>query len=190
MPHVCSAQLADHVDQLGISPGNHSRCRLTRKRPHSGGRCKQGRTIPVIVTDRSRPLIIQLLCTSTHDTARPRTAYGIFYCGLIKLVTGPFIQEFSKHFKVTLLNARSVRNKALDICDYIMQVKVGLVFLCETWLRLEGDEADCVALTPPGFCLKSLPRQCGTGGGLAVLHRTTLTTKKCSFYSRFCFYGF
>ena len=29
-------------------------------------------------------------------------------------------------------------------------------------------------MTPPGFCLKSLPRQSGTGGGLAVLHRTSL----------------
>ena len=38
-----------------------------------------------------------------------------------------------------------------------------------------GDEADCAALTPPGFCLKSLPRQSGTGGGLAILHRTSLT---------------
>ena len=46
---------------------------------------------------------------------------------------------------------------ALDICDYIMQMNVDPVFLCETWLRPEGDEPDCSALTPPGFCLKSFP---------------------------------
>ena len=63
------------------------------------------------------------------------------------------------------LNAQSARNKAFDICDYIMQANVDLVFLCETWLRPVGDEADCAALTPPGFCLKSL--QSGTGGGIA-----------------------
>ena len=40
------------------------------------------------------------------------------------------------------LNALSVRNKALDICDYIMQANVDLVFLCETWVRPVGDEAD------------------------------------------------
>ena len=68
------------------------------------------------------------------------------------------------------LKTQSDRNKALDICDYIMQGNVDLVFLCETWLRPVGDEADCAALAPPGFCLKSLPRQSGTGGGLAVLH--------------------
>ena len=49
-----------------------------------------------------------------------------------------------------------------------MQANVGLVFLCETWLRPVCNEADCAALIPPGFCLKSLPRQSGTGGGLAV----------------------
>ena len=76
------------------------------------------------------------------------------------------------------LNAQSVKNEALDICDYIiMQANVDLVFLCETWLQPEGYEADCAALTPPGFCLTFLPRQSGTGvgGGLAVLHRTRLT---------------
>ena len=74
-----------------------------------------------------------------------------------------------------VFNAQSFRNKALDICDYIMQANVDLVFLCETWLRPVGDEADCAALTPPGFYLKSLPRQFATGGWLAVLHLTSLT---------------
>ena len=53
--HVYSAQLSDRVDQLGTSPGCHRRRRPGRKRPYRGGRCKQDRTIPVIVTDRSRP---------------------------------------------------------------------------------------------------------------------------------------
>ena len=160
--NVCSAQLSDRVDQLGISPGSHRRRWPARKRPYRGGRRKQGRTIPVIVTDRSRPRTLHPLCTSTHDSVRPptdkcSTAYGISYSNLIKVDTGPFIQEFSKHFKVMFLNAQSVRNKALDICDYIMQANADLVFLCETWLRPVGDEADCAALTPPGIYLKSLP---------------------------------
>ena len=55
---------------------------------------------------------------------------------------------------------------------------VDLVFLCETWLRAEGDESDCVALIPPGFCLRSFPRMSSAGGGLAVLYRNSLTKKK------------
>ena len=88
------------------------------------------------------------------------------------------------------LNALSVRNKALDICDYKMQANVDLVFLCETWLRPVGDEADCAALTPPGFCLKSLPRQSGTGGELSVLHRTSLTRNIAVSTQDFVFTGF
>ena len=87
--HVCSAQLSDHVDQLGISPGSHRRRRPGRKRPYRGGRRQQGRTMPVIVTDRSRPRTRHPLCTSTHDSVRPptdkcSTAYGVSYSNLIK----------------------------------------------------------------------------------------------------------
>ena len=87
--HMCSAQLSDHADQLGISPGSHRRRRPARKRPYRGGRRKQGRTIPVIVTDRSRPRILHPLCSLTHDSVRPptdkfSTAYGISYYNLIK----------------------------------------------------------------------------------------------------------
>ena len=99
------------------------------------------------------------------------TAYATSYFDLIKMNTGPFIQEFSN----VLIMFQSVRNKALDIGGYIMQANVDLVFLSETWLRPEGDEADCAALTPPGFCLKSFPRQSGTCSGLAILHRTSQT---------------
>ena len=110
--HVCSAQLSDRVDQLRISPGSHRRRRPARKCPYRGGRHKQGRTIPVIVTDRSRPRTLHPLCTSTHDSVRPptdkcSTAYGISYSDLIKIDTGSFIQEFSKHFKFMFLNAQS-----------------------------------------------------------------------------------
>ena len=62
------------------------------------------------------------------STDKCRTAYGIACSNVIRIDTRPFIQEFSKHFKVMFLNAQSVRNKALDICDYIMQANVDLVF--------------------------------------------------------------
>ena len=39
--HVCSAQLSDRIDQLGISHGSHRRRRPARKRPYRGGRRKQ-----------------------------------------------------------------------------------------------------------------------------------------------------
>ena len=80
--HVCSAQLSDRVDHLAISPGSHRRRRPARKRPYRGGRRKQGRAIPVIVTDRSRPRTLHPLCTSTHDSVQPPTGKCSTACGI------------------------------------------------------------------------------------------------------------
>ena len=95
--------------------------------------------------------VLRLMDSVRAPRVKCNTAYGISYSNLINIDTGPFIQEFSKHFKVVFLNAQSVRNKEVDICDYKMETNVDLVFLCETWLRPVGDEADCAALTPHGF---------------------------------------
>ena len=71
------------LSDLGISPGGYRHRRPARKRPYRGGRCKGGQTIPFIDTDRSRPLILHPLCTSTHDSVQPptdkcSTAFGYF----------------------------------------------------------------------------------------------------------------
>ena len=133
-------QLADGVDQPGISPGSHRRRRPARKHPYLSCRRQQSRTIPITVGNRSQPRILHPFSTPTHDTVRHLTdkcdtAYAISYSNLIKIDTGPFIQEFLKHVKFMFLTAQSVRNKGLHICDYTMQANVDLVFLRETWLR-------------------------------------------------------
>ena len=70
--YVCSAQLAERVHQLGLAPGGRYCRRPARKRPYSGGRRKQGRTIPVIISDRpaSQPRTLRLLTTPTFDSTR------------------------------------------------------------------------------------------------------------------------
>ena len=88
------------------------------------------------------------------------------------------------------LNTLSVRNKTTDICDHVMHANADLTFLCETWLWPEGDESDCVVLTPPGFCLRSFPRMSGAGGRLAVLYRNSLIKNSSNFHQRFCFHCF
>ena len=89
----------------------------------AGQRGKAPTLAVVFVSDRSQPQILRPICTPTHDTVKPLTdkfgaTYAISYSNLIQIDAGPFIQEFSKHFKVMFLNDQSVRNKALDICDY------------------------------------------------------------------------
>ena len=117
-------------------------------------------TIPVIISDRpaSQPRTLRPLTTPTFDSAKhlsvecdKNSDNAICYSNLIKINTSRFTQELSRHFKVMFLNTQSVRNKTTDICDHVMHANVDLIFLCETWLRPEGDESDCVALTRLGF---------------------------------------
>ena len=130
--HVCSVQLADRVEQPGISPGSYRHRRPARKRPLAVAASRAGMspsispTIPppISPTDRGpgsftlSALRLMTLCDLSQISAVQHN-YGISYSNLIKTDTGPFIQEFLKHFKVMFLNAQSVRNKTLDICDYV-----------------------------------------------------------------------
>ena len=139
--YMCSAQLVERVRQLSIAPGDRHCRRPERKRPYRGGRRKQGRTIPIIISDRpaSQPRTLQPLTTSTFDSARRLsvecdTNSAICNSNLIKIDTSPFIQELSRHFEVMFLNTQSIRSKTTDIFEHVMHANVDLVFLCETWL--------------------------------------------------------
>ena len=113
--YVCSARLAERVHQLGLASGGHRCRRPARERPYRGGRRKQGRTIPVIISNRpaSQPRTLRPLTTPTCDSARRLSAEcdtnsdnAICYYDLIKINTSLFTQELSKHFKVMFLNTQ------------------------------------------------------------------------------------
>ena len=79
--------------------------------------------------------------------------------------------------KVTLLNARSVCNKALQINEYVCEHECDIVAITETWLRTTGDYLVIAEVTPPGFVFRHVTRSPRRGGGVAVLHRDTFATK-------------
>ena len=98
----------------------------------------------------------------------------------------PAVSSSSDDFSVLLLNTQSCRNKVNDLNDLITEGGYDLVFLTETWLKPLGDETDIVALTPPGYSMKSVPRINGTGGGLAVIFKNALgpcVTVSCNDFS-------
>ena len=72
----------------------------------------------------------------------------------------------SKCLSVALLNARSVNNKTLVINDFILENKLDLVALTETWLT-DGALNTLVIgeLVPPGYSVINVPRKSGIGGG-------------------------
>ena len=82
-----------------------------------------------------------------------------------------------------LLNARSVKqqnssaDKPAEINELIAVYKIDALLLTETWLKEDTDQVTIGALTPPGYKLVHLPRIDKRGGGLAIIHKTSLQIK-------------
>lgn len=79
------------------------------------------------------------------------------------------------------MNARSVRNKAANIKDYIVEEAIDLMLITETWLR--PDPADNVAiadLKPPGYSVLHEARPSSRAGGVGIVHRDTIKANKAS----------
>ena len=98
--HVCSAQLSDRVDQLGISPGSHRRRRPGRKRPYRGGRCKQGRTIPVIVTGSFTLSALRLITLSCLPQISAVQHMGYLILTWIEMILVHLFKNFQSILKL------------------------------------------------------------------------------------------
>ena len=65
--------------------------------------------------------------------------------------------------------------KRCEISTFIKDNGVDLIFVTETWLSAQGDEAKTVELALSGFDVKSFPRQSRSrGGGIATVCKSTL----------------
>ncbi len=71
--------------------------------------------------------------------------------------------------KSALFNVRSVNNKSVILSEIILEQKMDLVRLTETWHK-ESDGLLFNELTPVGYGLFDLPCSSGRGGGIIVLH--------------------
>lgn len=75
-----------------------------------------------------------------------------------------------------LLNARSIRNKTSLIKDFLLDSKIDLMALTETWLQGDCDEYSVRDITPPGFTFKHVDRH-SRGGGVGLLYSNSFTFK-------------
>ncbi|KAL8559702.1 hypothetical protein ACOMHN_002235 [Nucella lapillus] len=83
----------------------------------------------------------------------------------------------SKYMTVCCFNAQSIsrkRNKRVEIENVIRDESIDIMFITETWLKPQGDEAACVDVTPGGYSMRSFPRQARRGGGIAFITRNSL----------------
>ncbi len=89
---------------------------------------------------------------------------------------------------VCLLNTRSVKNKASQIMDYIIEEALDIMLITETWLRPGTvDQAVIGDMAPPGYSVLHQPRSTGRGGGVAMVMRDTIkvTMEPTSTYETF-----
>ncbi len=89
-------------------------------------------------------------------------------------------QPKSTQLNCTLLNARSVCNKAIELHDFIVSNSIDLLFVTETWLS--GNLRDNVViaeLIPPNYGFMHRPRTTGRGGGVGIVYRKDLSIKMC-----------
>ena len=119
-----------------------------------------------------------------HVISLPRqTSYkpprSVIRTNLIEIDLRLAIQDASNHLKVSFLNAQSARNKTVILRDFVVESNSDIVFITETWFSTVADSVLIEELTPPGFCIHSISRLTGKGGGLCVIIRSSITSS-CS----------
>ena len=83
-------------------------------------------------------------------------------------------------FIVASFNAQSMKGSDMacghcKISTFIKDNGVDLIYVTETWLSAQGDEAKTVEIAPSGFDVKSFPRQSRfSGSGIATIYKSTL----------------
>ena len=140
------------------------------------GVVKRQRGIAVITGFRPRNII--------YDRTEPGKIISATNKNLIpvQLSANP---GFHMTTKVTLcvLNPRSACNKTSEIYDHIQEHDIDIMVLTES--RLTGKDKDIVvtkALTPDGYSLINSHRKTGRGGGIVLVHKSSIKATSCNTY--------
>ena len=88
------------------------------------------------------------------------------------------LKSSGKWINFGLLNVRSIKNKSVALHDFILDNKLDLLAVTETWLSENQDESDIInSLTPNGYCFYSNPVD-NRGGGTGVVIKSNIKLKK------------
>ena len=109
---------------------------------------------------------------------------------LIKINTHNVFIEKADNLTFIYLNARSCRNKMLEINDLILEKNADLLFLSEIWLS-KDDSVFTNEMLPKGYDILSQPRLSRSAGGVAIIYRVSLKAipipiSSCSTFEACC----
>ena len=163
---LCPPAVHRRLVQLQLcrsSPDPGPAAKKPKHRPFRGGRRKQGRCIPVLVH------------SLTRSRALPRGRY-LDNCIQIPLTASVIDSPSCSHsfLKFAHINVQSCRNKTVQIHEFITDNEFDVLFMTETWLYDQGDEAYITDMTPDGYQIYSFPRCGRRGGGIALVSKCSL----------------
>ena len=81
-----------------------------------------------------------------------------------------------------LINCRSAVNKSMELHVELVQNRIDICSLTETWIR-DGDTAAEIQICPPGYKVISVPRSNRQGGGIAIVYRDSITIQRSNTYN-------
>ena len=104
--------------------------------------------------------------------------------------------ELKRFLPLGYVNARSIRNKTARIQQHIESLDLDVLTITETWATdaLDGDD-HLRRACPPGYSFLHTAREKSNGGGVAIIHRSTIgvagskAASECSGFSSFEFVG-
>jgi exonuclease III len=80
--------------------------------------------------------------------------------------------------RLSLLNARSLCSKGEVINDLITECELDLLALTETWMNEQNEQRTVASLLPAGYGITVSNREKKRGGGVALVHRTSIKCKR------------
>ena len=83
--------------------------------------------------------------------------------GDVALNPGPV----THNMRIGTINARSMRDKAPALADYVLSKSLDLLTITETWLSTKETAASLADITPNGFSFHQIPRV-SRGGGVGI----------------------
>ncbi|CAG2212921.1 unnamed protein product [Mytilus edulis] len=97
----------------------------------------------------------------------------------------PNIRTYPKsNMLFATLNCRSVKNKALAICDFVTSHDLDILAITESWLGSDVDEGVIQDLVPSGYSIIHHSRSNRRGGGIALLFKGGIGIKRLNVHEK------
>ena len=79
-------------------------------------------------------------------------------------------------------NAWSLKNKAIDVTEFLKSHLCDICFITEAWLKVK-DTSVSAEIRDLGYELILQPRRGKRGGGVCVIHKNGIDIKKCNVHT-------